>query len=224
MFNVRKFIVYILGLVVLAFGIAFSIRSGLGVSPVSSVPYTLSRMSGLTVGLTTTIFYSFCVFLQLIILRRDFKIRHLLQVFFAYAFGLFTDMSLFLTSSIVTDIYPIRLLLLAISLVLIALGVYTVVLTDVVMNAPDGLVKAISGHWKIDFPRVKSIFDIACVSTSVILSLIFLGSIPGLREGTVIAALTIGKLIGFIAKKYKHLITALYTERKPVGIEQLPRA
>lgn len=223
MLNVRRFLVYIMGLIVLAFGIAFSIRSGLGVSPVSSVPYTLSRISGLTVGLTTTAFYTFCVFLQLVILKRDFKLRHLLQIFFAYAFGLFTDMSLFLTRNIVTDIYPVRLLILAISLVLIAFGVYTVVLTDVVMNAPDGLVKTISDHWKIEFSRGKSIFDLFCVSTSFILSLIFLGNIPGLREGTVIAALSIGRLIGFISKRYKHHITALYTERKPVGVEPLPR-
>lgn len=211
MLKFQRFTVYILGLVVLSFGIAFSIRSGLGVSPVSSVPYTLSRITGLTVGLTTTAFYSFCVFLQLVILKKDFKVRHALQIFFAYAFGLFTDMSLFLTRNMVVDIYPLRLLLLAISLVLIAFGVYTVVLTDVVMNAPDGLVKAISGHWQIEFSRVKSTFDIVCVSTSIILSLIFIGSIPGLREGTVIAALSIGKLIGFISRSYKGYIMALYT-------------
>jgi uncharacterized membrane protein YczE len=209
--NVKRFLVYILGLIVLAFGIAFSIRSGLGVSPVSSVPYTLSRITGLTVGLTTTAFYAACVLLQLVILRKDFKVRYLLQLFFAYAFGLFTDMSLFLTRTLVVDAYPLRLLLLAISLILIGFGVYTVVLTDVVMNAPDGLVKAISNHWHLEFSRVKSTFDILCVSTSVILSLVFLGSITGLREGTVIAALSIGRIIGFISRRYRTRIVALYT-------------
>lgn len=211
MLKVQRFLVYLLGLLVLAFGIAFSIRSGLGVSPVSSVPYTLSKITGLTVGLTTTAFYTFCVLLQLVILRKDFKLRHALQIFFAYAFGLFTDMSLFLTRNMVVDVYPLRILLLAVSLVVISFGVYTVVLTDVVMNAPDGLVKTISDHWNLEFPRVKSTFDIICVSTSVILSLIFIGSITGLREGTVIAALSIGRIIGFISRRYKSNIVALYT-------------
>jgi len=209
--NIRRFIVYILGLVVLSFGIAFSIRSGLGVSPVSSIPYTLSRISGHTVGFTTTAFYSLCIVLQLFILKRDFKLRHLLQFVFSYVFGLFTDMSMFLTRNLATDIYPVRLAMLAISLVLIAFGVYTVVLTDVVMNAPDGLVKTIADHWHIEFSKVKSIFDVICVSTSISLSLIFMGNITGLREGTIIASLSIGRLIGVVSKRYKEKIASLYT-------------
>lgn len=224
MFKVRRFSVYILGLVILAFGIAFSIRSGLGVSPVSSIPYSLSKISGLSVGTTTTAFYTLCVLVQLIILKRDFKIRHLLQVFFAYAFGLFSDMSLFLTRFITTDVYLLRLLLLIISLFLIGLGVYMVVLTDVVMNAPDGLVKTISDHWNIQFSRVKTAFDIFCVSTSIILSLVFLGRVEGLREGTVIAALSIGTIIGFIAKRFKQQITALFSDSSSVEAESQPQS
>ena len=118
---------------------------------------------------------------------------------------------MFLTSSLVTDIYPLRLMLLITGITLLSLGVYTVVLTDVVMNAPDGLVKTISNHWGIEFSNVKTIFDIVCVSTSVILSLLFFGKIIGLREGTIIAALSIGKIIGVISRKHKHKIMALYT-------------
>lgn len=210
MSNIRRFIVYLLGLVILSFGIAISIRSGLGVSPVSSLPYTLSRVTGLTIGHTTTAFYSFCVLLQLLILKKEFKLKHLLQIFFSYVFGLFTNMSMILTSNLATDIYLIKLIMLAISLVMIAFGVYTVVLTDVVMNAPDGLVKTISEYWQINFSRVKSIFDLICVSTSIILSLIFMNNITGLREGTLIAALVIGRLIGFISSRYKHKIVSLY--------------
>lgn len=211
MLKVQRYLVYILGLLVLSFGIALSIRSGLGVAPVSSIPYTLSKITGVSVGLTTTAFYWFCVLLQLFILKKDFKVRHLLQLFFAYAFGLFTDMSLFFTRNLVTDLYLVRILFLAFSLVLIAFGVYTVVLTDVVLNAPDGLVKTISERWNINFSKVKSSFDITCVLTSIILSLIFIGEISGLREGTIISALSIGNIIGFISRRYKGHIIGLYT-------------
>lgn len=209
--NIRRFIVYLLGLVILSFGIAISIRSGLGVSPVSSLPYTLSRITGLTIGHTTTAFYSFCVLLQLLILKKQFKLKHFFQIFFSYIFGLFTNISMFLTSNFATDVYLIKLIMLAISLVMIALGVYMVVLTDVVMNAPDGLVKTISDYRHIKFSRVKSIFDLICVSTAIILSLIFMGNINGLREGTLIAALLIGRLIGFFSRRYKEKIASFYT-------------
>lgn len=211
MLKVKRFMIYILGLLILSFGIALSIRTGLGVAPVSSIPYTLSKITGVSVGLTTTAFYWFCVLLQLFILKKDFKVRHLLQLIFAYAFGLFTDMSLFFTRNLVIDLYPVRLLFLALSLILIALGVFTVVLTDFVLNAPDGLVKTISERWNIKFSRVKSTFDILCVVTSVILSLSFTSGISGLREGTIISALSIGGLIGFISKRYRENVIALFT-------------
>jgi len=211
MLKVQRFMTYILGLLILSFGIALSIRTGLGVAPVSSIPYTLSKIFGVSVGLTTTAFYWFCVLLQLFILQKDFKVRHLLQLIFAYAFGLFTDMSLFFTRNLVIDLYPVRLLFLALSLILIAFGVFTVVLTDVVLNAPDGLVKTISERWNIKFSRVKSTFDILCVVTSIILSLSFTGGISGLREGTIISALAIGVLIGFFSKRYRENVIALFT-------------
>ncbi|MBP1919424.1 DUF6198 family protein [Youngiibacter multivorans] len=88
------------------------------------------------------------------------------------------------------------------SLVIIALGVYTVVLTDIVMITPDGLVKTIADYWSLEFSRVKSTFDIICVSISAILSLVFLGNIRGFREGTLILALSTGRFIGVISKNY----------------------
>jgi len=58
---------------------------------------------------------------------------------------------------------------------------------------------------------VKSIFDVICVSTSIILSLVFVGNITGLREGTIIASLSIGRLIGVVSRRYKEKIASLYT-------------
>lgn len=46
-----------MGLIVMAFGVAFSIKAGLGTSPISSVPYVTSEISGLSVGCTTIIIY-----------------------------------------------------------------------------------------------------------------------------------------------------------------------
>lgn len=96
-------------------------------SPCEFYPYTLSKIFRVSVGLTPTAFYIFCVLLQLFILKKEFKVRHLLKLVF---------------------------------------DVFTVVLTDVVINAPDGLVKTISEHWNISYSRVKSTFDNLCMVTS----------------------------------------------------------
>ena len=90
----KKIILYVLGLFILAMGVAFSVKSNLGVSPVSSVPYVLSRIFPLSLGFWTVIFYLFCMLLQVFILRREYKIFNLLQIAASFVFGLFTDLTI----------------------------------------------------------------------------------------------------------------------------------
>lgn len=55
------------GLVIMAFGVAFSIKAALGTSPISSVPYVTARISGLSVGTTTIIMNFLFVLIQIAI-------------------------------------------------------------------------------------------------------------------------------------------------------------
>lgn len=61
------------GLVIMAFGVAFSIKAALGTSPISSVPYVTARISGLSVGTTTIIMNFLFVLIQIAILRRQYE-------------------------------------------------------------------------------------------------------------------------------------------------------
>ena len=45
-----KVAVYAVGLLFMAFGVAFSVNSGLGVSPVNSLPYVVSLVLGVDMG------------------------------------------------------------------------------------------------------------------------------------------------------------------------------
>ena len=51
----KRIVLLCLGLLVMAFGVAFSIKAALGTSPISSVPYVTGAISGLSVGTTTII-------------------------------------------------------------------------------------------------------------------------------------------------------------------------
>ena len=62
---VRRSIVFCIGLIIMAFGVAFSIKATLGTSPISSLPYVTASISGLTVGTTTIIMNFAFVFLQI---------------------------------------------------------------------------------------------------------------------------------------------------------------
>lgn len=83
---------YFAGLFIMTAGIAFSVKSDLGVSPVSSIPYTLTCVWGIEMGKATILFHVGLVLLQILLLRKDFKAISLLQIVIGVIFGYFTTL------------------------------------------------------------------------------------------------------------------------------------
>lgn len=57
----KRYLILLAGLAIMAFGVAFSIKASLGTSPISSVPYVISLFTPLTVGTATILMH--CVFI-----------------------------------------------------------------------------------------------------------------------------------------------------------------
>jgi uncharacterized membrane protein YczE len=204
---VRRVIMYVVGLWFLALGVSFSIKAELGVSPVNSTPYIISEISGISMGTCVIFVFSFFMLMQILILRKEYQWKNLLQILFSTIFGYFVDMTNAITGGIVVTAYPIQLILLAVSIVLIALGIMLVVDADLVPMPLEGLAIAISKKSKkLKFPQIKTICDSTVVLVGIILSLSVLGRLVGIREGTIITAVSVGKLIGFFQKKLKPII------------------
>lgn len=81
---------YFIGLFVMTIGIALSVKSNLGVSPVSSIPYTITCVWGIEMGKATILFHIVLVLIQILVLRKNFKPVQLLQVLIGVVFGYFT--------------------------------------------------------------------------------------------------------------------------------------
>lgn len=199
----RRILTYTLGLFILALGVAFSIQSQLGVSPVSSFPYALSIITAKDVGLMTTLVFSAYVLLQIVILRRNFPIKHLLQLVIASLFGYFVSLSMTIVGSLNPTSYMARLSFLGISLVFIAVGIIFYLTADLIPMPAEGLVLSITKVTHLAFSKGKIMFDVTSVSLAILLLLVFNGNIVGIREGTLIAALGVGKLIGIFSKWLK---------------------
>ena len=91
--------------------------------------------------------------------------------------------------------YYQHILVLLIGCVCMGIGVTCQLLGRVVMLPGEGLVNAISTRWKLDFGKIKVIFDWSLVTIAAILSLYYFGSIEGIREGTLISAFSTGLLV-----------------------------
>ena len=71
-----RFLVYVTGFLIMTLGIAISVKSDLGVSPVSSIPYTMTCVWGIEMGKATILFHVGLVLLQAadrIYLRRRYS-------------------------------------------------------------------------------------------------------------------------------------------------------
>ena len=74
---VVRLISYFGGFLIMTLGIAISVKSNLGVSPVSSIPYTMTCVWGVEMGKATIIFHTALVVMQILLLRKNFKIKNL---------------------------------------------------------------------------------------------------------------------------------------------------
>ncbi|MBU5668482.1 hypothetical protein KQI68_01370 [Peptoniphilus sp. MSJ-1] len=197
-----KSIVYIVGLFVMALGVSFSINSGLGISPINSIPYVLNLSFGFDLGHMITFIFGLILVLQILILRSEFKIYNLSQIIFSYLFGFFTDFTKNLIGDFTIPSYFGSLILLLISIILIALGLTTYVSTKLINMPIEGFVEAIKYKYlpQKSFGDIKIVIDVSMVIIAIILSFVFLGRLEGIREGTVLSAIFVGFFVKIFSK------------------------
>ncbi len=192
--QVRRYLFLIAGLFIMAFGVAFSIKAGLGTSPISSVPYVLSEATPLTVGNITILMHCVFVLLQILILRRKYQPVQLLQLAVAVIFGYMTDFAVWVLTSLQCSGYAMQWVFCVIGIALVATGVSFEVTAHVVTLAGEGLVLAICQVVPVKFGTMKVAFDVSLVVIACILSFVFLHGLYGVREGTVMAAIFVGTI------------------------------
>lgn len=195
----KRLIMHFLGLFTMTIGVALSVKSNLGMSPVSSIPYTMTCIWGIEMGKATIIFHCFLVLLQMILLRRNFKPVNLLQVLVGIVFGYFTTFCNWGVSFLPTpENLVIRLLMMLISTVIIAFGIFMYLPPNIMPLAGEGAMKAVSDVTGIAFPKVKVGFDITMVVISLISCLIFIKGLGSVGIGTIIAAFLVGSILNVI--------------------------
>ena len=194
---------YFIGLFIMTVGIAFSVRSDLGVSPVSSPPYTLTVVWNVEMGMATFLFHVALVLLQILLLRRKYKPKNLLQLAVGVVFGLFTTFCNGLVMMIpMPDILPFRIIMLAVSIVIVAIGIFLYVPADIMPLAGEGTMLAISQVPGFKFSNVKIGFDVSVSVISLVICLITVHNPGSVGIGTVVSAVLTGATLGVITRVF----------------------
>lgn len=208
----KRYLIFLVGLFVNSLGVSLITKANLGTSPISSIPYVLSLNFPFTLGNFTIFFSIFLIALQLIILRKNFKLEHILQIPVSIIFGYFIDLTMILFSWVNPEAYIMKIVYLLIGCLILGVGVYMEVLADVVMLPGESFVRAIVLTWKTNFGTTKICFDVSMSVIAAVLSFVFAGRLAGVREGTVIAALLVGFIARLIGKKLVFLKDMIFPE------------
>ena len=208
-----RYLYNVFGIFFVGLGIAIAKHGNLGISPVSSVANVISiKYDFLTIGTWVMLWNCFMLVIQILILRKDFKLIQLLQFPLSLLLGWFTDINLAWFSNVPADLYIVRLLLVFCSSLVLATGVIFMLVSNTVMNVGEALVNVISQKLNKNFGTVKVVFDITIVVLSIILSFVFFGKLEGTREGTIITACLTGTNVKLLSKVIKKPLTRLVEE------------
>ena len=208
--KINRYVIYLISLFIISLGASLSIKANLGTSPLICLPYVCSLIINLSVGIVVFLFTVLFIVIQIALLGRGFEKRQYLQFIIGSIFSFFVDFSLMLVNSINPVGYVNQLLLLLLSCLVVASGVLLEIQTEVVYLPADGVIVAISEVLKKEFPKVKPFVDTSMVIIAAILSVVFLGYLAGVREGTIISAIIIGPIVKILKKYLDSYVSRLF--------------
>ena len=201
----RRIITFVIGLFVVALGVALSVKADLGVSPISCVPYIYSLHFPVSMGVTTIILNVLLMLLQMIVCGHNYKPAQLVQLPVVLLFGVFTDFTLHLVSGLNVDGYTNQMILCMAGLLVIAFGVYLEVKAKLTYLPGEGMAMALADTFRFEFGKSKIGVDCSLVLVGVASSLLLFRGMRGIREGTIIAAIAVGFLVRIYHKWFAGL-------------------
>lgn len=203
-----RVIIYLTGMFLLALGITLNTQAGLGASAIVSIPYAISRGTGLSFANLTLLIYCAFVVAQFIIKGKQYNLLDILQVVVSIVFTRF--MALFQTIIVYkSGFLPTDLVVLALGILLTGIGAAMTVDMTLIPNPGDGIVNSISIRSKKELGLCKNCFDLGCVICSLAIGLLFGNPILGVGLGTLLSMLGVGRVIAIFNYMTKEKLVTL---------------
>ena len=200
----------LISIYVMTLGVAVCVRSQLGSSVISTIPYVMASagefmdaIPAWTIGTYTILMNAIFVVAQILILRRNFQWVQLFQLVIGFFFGMLIDLNMFLTRWLLSDTLWMNALVQIAGCTILGIGIAMEVKCGSVTMPGEGITIAIQKDTGLEFPKAKIRVDTSLVILAVILCFLLLGSwqwqIVGV--GTLFAMVYVGMVVRF-ANKY----------------------
>ena len=211
---VKNYILFLIGLFIASMGVAFSTKAGLGTSPVASVPYSISLINQmLTFGGWLNLMSVMQILVQITVQKGKCNYAEIaIQTVLAFVYGYLTNFSCWLIKDITVTNYPMQFIFMLLGCIILAFGIWVQVKGGVAMLPGEAMNRAISTVTGKRYENIKIFFDIFYIAVSAIMCFVFIGSLKGVREGSIIAALAVGNII----KVYNGIFDKIVKQNKEI--------
>ncbi len=178
-------------------GVVLMLRSGAGISAISSVPFAFSEvLPRLTLGTWNYLFQGLLVFSRMILKKRLVP-QYLFSFVVGFAFGKMLDVH-----ELWVNTLPLgpgwQVLYFVLSYLILSLCIAVSNRCGLPIIPTDLFPRELSEIISAKYSRIKISFDVICVAVTAAMTVLFLGHLEGLGIGTILAAFTMGKMIGFM--------------------------
>lgn len=201
---VWQHILLLFSLFVMTIGVAVCVRSMLGSSVISTLPYVFEtagkQMPGiprLTIGQYTYVMNVVLVVGQIAVLRRKFESVQLFQLLVGFVFGSLIDVNMWLTAWLAPETLCTKVFAQVIGCTILGIGIALEVRCGSVTMPGEGFPVAISSVTGVPFHKVKICVDISLVTLAVVFCYVFFGTwlwyIVGI--GTLFAMVYVGMVV-----------------------------
>ena len=180
-------------------GVVLMLHSGSGISAISSVPYAFTDVfPEISLGTWTYIFQGLLV-LSLMIMRKRFVPPYLFSFVVGFAFSEMLDVHKVWIDALPTTMAE-RIMYFVVSYILLCIGIALSNRCGLPIIPTDLFPRELSDITSVRYSKIKVSFDVICLSVTALMTGIILGYIDGLGVGTILAAFTMGKVIGLIGE------------------------
>lgn len=197
-------LIYGAGILVLALGLTLNTKTGLGVSPILSVSYSISQITGVSMGDVTFVQYCIFVAAEFALRGKNRRWYDLLQLPFSLVFSrLLNVFDRLVAYDPLSQGLVSNLVMLVLAIAVTGVGITMTVNMRLVPNPGDGIVQALAERIGRDQGFTKNIFDVGCVATTCVLCLVSVGHVMGIGLGTIVAMLGVGRTVAVVNWLFK---------------------
>ena len=197
--QLRRILFYLIGQIVLATGLTLSTKVNLGVSPILSIAYCASVITGRAIGDTSLIVYIICIIAEIILhARQDMQPEQRKKVFILDLLQLPLSLVFTRVMNLFAGIIPTPSGTLFLRIPLLILAIFCVgvgAAMRLIANPANGIVQVISDVSGLKLGLTKNIVDISCVILTATASFILARRIIGIHVGTLLAMFCTGRVI-----------------------------